>query len=79
MLASEAEAETLALWLEINGESNGAYTYDMYFQALADAGAGDVVGEDDGLPWSCPSRASTRCRGPRSTRDRRAVRAGWSS
>ena len=39
VLANEADAASLALWLEVSGESNGAYAYDMYFQALADAGA----------------------------------------
>ena len=29
VLAGEAEADTLALWLEVSGESNGAYAYDM--------------------------------------------------
>ena len=48
VLANEAESDTLALWLEVSGETDGAYTYDMYFQALADAGNGDVVQPDDG-------------------------------
>ena len=47
VLSSEAESDTLALWLEINGETDGAYAYDMYFQALADASGGDVVQHDD--------------------------------
>ena len=28
VLANEAESETLALWLEVSGETGGAYTYD---------------------------------------------------
>ncbi len=63
VLASEAEAEALALWLEINGESNGAYAYDMYFQALADAGAGDVVQHDDDLPVVVPEASVNRLQG----------------
>jgi len=55
VLANEAESDTLALWLEVNGEANGAYTYDMYFQALADAAAGDVVQPDEALPVVVPS------------------------
>ncbi len=63
VLASEADAETLALWLEINGESNGAYAYDMYFQALADASAGDVVQHDDDLPVVVPQASVERLQG----------------
>lgn len=63
VLANEAESDTLALWLEISGEANGAYTYDMYFQALADAAAGDVVQPDDGLPVVIPESATARLQG----------------
>jgi len=63
VLANEAESDTLALWLEVNGEANGAYTYDMYFQALADAAAGDVVQTDDALPVVVPSAAVERLQG----------------
>ena len=50
VLANEAESDTLALWLEVSGEANGAYAYDMFFQAVADAGTGDVVQTDEELP-----------------------------
>jgi Fe/S biogenesis protein NfuA len=63
VLASEAESATLALWLEISGESNGAYSYDMYFQALADAGVGDVVQQDDDLPVVVPQASVERLQG----------------
>ncbi len=63
VLASEAEAETLALWLEVSGESNGAYAYDMYFQAIADAGTGDVVQHDDELPVVVPEASVARLQG----------------
>jgi Fe/S biogenesis protein NfuA len=63
VLANEAEAETLALWLEISGEANGAYTYDMYFQAIADAGAGDVVQPDAELSVVVPSDSVGRLQG----------------
>ena len=63
VLANEAESDTLALWLEVNGEANGAYTYDMYFQALSDAAAGDVVQRDDDLPVVVPSAAVERLQG----------------
>ena len=38
VLSREADGASLALWIEVSGERNGAYAYDMYFQALADAG-----------------------------------------
>ncbi len=47
--AGEENAETLALWLEINGAANGSYTYDMWFQQASDAGEGDAVATDEGL------------------------------
>ena len=30
---SESNPDTLALWLEVVGQSDGEYTYDMWFQA----------------------------------------------
>jgi Fe/S biogenesis protein NfuA len=63
VLANEPESATLALWLEISGEADGAYTYDMYFQALGDAGAGDVVQPDDRLPVVVPSTSVERLQG----------------
>jgi Fe/S biogenesis protein NfuA len=53
----------LALWLEISGEADGAYTYDMYFQALGDAGTGDVVQPDGQLPVVVPSASVDRLQG----------------
>ena len=47
VLAQEPESGSLALWLEVSGEANGAYAYDMYFQALSDADADDAVQADD--------------------------------
>jgi Fe/S biogenesis protein NfuA len=48
--AAESGAEQLALWITITGESGGAYTYDMSFRALDDAGEADVVQHHDDLP-----------------------------
>ena len=67
VLANESESDTLALWLEVSGETNGAYAYDMYFQALADAGAGDVVQPDETCRWWSRRPASSGCRARRST------------
>jgi Fe/S biogenesis protein NfuA len=63
VLANESESDTLALWLEISGESNGAYAYDMYFQALSDAAGGDVVQHDDDLPIVVPQASVERLQG----------------
>ncbi len=63
VLANESEADTLALWLEVSGEANGAYAYDMYFQALADASGGDVVQHDDDLPVVVPGASVDRLQG----------------
>ena len=48
--AAEAGAESLALWVTVTGEAGGAYTYDMSFRALDDAGDADVVQHHDDLP-----------------------------
>jgi Fe/S biogenesis protein NfuA len=63
VLANESDSETLALWLEISGESNGAYAYDMYFQAFSDASCGDVVQHDDQLPIVIPQASVERLQG----------------
>jgi Fe/S biogenesis protein NfuA len=63
VLANESEADALALWLEVSGEAAGAYAYDMYFQALADAGARDVLQHDDDLPVVIPEASVDRLRG----------------
>lgn len=55
--AGEAEADTLALWVEVNGSTGDSYTYDLYFQAATDAGPADWVDERDGLTVVVP-RAS---------------------
>jgi Fe/S biogenesis protein NfuA len=47
--AGETDPETLALWVEISGESGGTYTYVMEFRPLADAGDLDLVQDHDGL------------------------------
>jgi len=48
--AAEADADGLALWVTVTGESGGAYTYDMSFRALDDAGEIEVVQHHDDLP-----------------------------
>jgi Fe/S biogenesis protein NfuA len=45
----EENPQSLALFLEVSGSANGTYTYDMWFQQLADAGADDEVVDCEGL------------------------------
>jgi Fe/S biogenesis protein NfuA len=47
--AAEDDAESLALWIEVSGESADAYTYTMELRPLADAGDADVVQQHDDL------------------------------
>jgi len=61
--ADEAQADQLGLWLEVSGAQGGEFTYDLYFQALDDAGEGDVVEVHDGLPLVVPFDSVERLRG----------------
>ena len=63
--AEEADAERLALWVEVSGARDGAYTYDIYFQAASDAAPGDVVLHEDGLPVVVPESSVARIVGAR--------------
>jgi len=61
--ASEESGESLALWVEINGSSGAAYTYDMYFQAAADARPQDWSDEQGGMALVVPGDSIERMRG----------------
>lgn len=61
--ADEPQADTLALWLEVNGAAGGEFTYDLYFQARADAAAGDAVVQAGQLPVVVPAASVDRLRG----------------
>src|SRR5205823_5995904 len=61
--ADEQDPDTLALWLEVNGVAGGSYTYDMYFQAIADAGTDDAVQRHDDLSVVIPASSLDRVRG----------------
>lgn len=60
--AGEDDADTLGLWIEVSGVSGGNYTYDMYFQAIADASPGDRLAVTDGLPVVIPEASVDRLR-----------------
>ena len=61
--AGEESSGVLALWLEVNGSSDGAYTYDMWFQQASDAGTGDAVQERDGLTIIVAAASVDKIRG----------------
>lgn len=64
-LAQEPDPDRLALWLEVRGVQAGAYVYDLYFQALADADAEDAVERDGELAVVVPKASVDRLRGAR--------------
>jgi Fe/S biogenesis protein NfuA len=47
--SSEPDAETLALWVEVSGQSGGAFSYTMELRPVAEAGPGDAVQRHDDL------------------------------
>jgi Fe/S biogenesis protein NfuA len=61
--AREDDAEALALWIEVTGSNGNAFSYDMYFQAAADARPEDSVEERGGLAVVVPSASIPRIRG----------------
>jgi Fe/S biogenesis protein NfuA len=60
---AEADPETLALWIEVNGEANGAYTYLMEFRPTGEM-TDDVLVEHDGeLAVAIPAESVDLLRG----------------
>jgi Fe/S biogenesis protein NfuA len=59
----EADADRLALWLEVSGQTAADYTYDMYFQPVDDAHPGDAVQGHDDLPVVVLSTSVDKLRG----------------
>jgi len=64
-MEQEADATRLALWLEVRGVHEGAFAYDLYFQALGDAGEDDAVAHDGDLAVVVPATSVDRLRGAR--------------
>ncbi len=64
-MADEPDSDRLALWVEVTGASNGAYTYDIYFQAATDAGPDDSRSDADGITVIVPEESLDRVRGAR--------------
>jgi Fe/S biogenesis protein NfuA len=62
--AGEAEAESLALWLEVGSAPGGKFRYDMWFQARSDALEGDAqVDGGEGLTLVVPAASIPKLRG----------------
>jgi Fe/S biogenesis protein NfuA len=61
--AAESEPETLALWIEVTGTAGTAFTYDMYFRRVDEAGELDVVQHGDDLSVVVPSEHVDKVRG----------------
>lgn len=63
--SQEADADRLALWVEVTGARDGTYSYDIYFQVAADAGPNDLVEEHGGIGVVVPLESAERLRGAR--------------
>jgi len=61
--AAEAGAGSLALWVETSGSSGRAFTYEIYFQAAADARVEDSTSEQGGLTVVVPAESVSHLRG----------------
>jgi Fe/S biogenesis protein NfuA len=61
--AGESDPDALALWLEVSGLQGAAYTYDMYFQRLDEAGPDDSVQRHDDLSIVIPHTSLDKTRG----------------
>lgn len=64
-LNQEPDPDRLALWLEVRGVQQGAYVYDLYFQAVADASDEDHVLRDGELTVVVPASSADALRGAR--------------
>jgi len=61
--AAEPDPETLVLWVEVDGEQNGAFTYLMEFRAEAELADDVAVQHHDDLSVAVPETSVDRLRG----------------
>ena len=61
--AGETDPEALALWIEVTGVAGTAFTYDMYFRRVDEAGDLDVVQHGDDLSVVVPGEHVDKIRG----------------
>ena len=64
-MQQEPDPASLALWLEVRGVQAGVFVYDLYFQAVSDAGEGDARHEQDGIVVIVPVGSIDQLRGAR--------------
>ena len=64
-LDQEPDPTSLALWLEVRGIQAGAFVYDLYFQAAADAGETDQRRVEGDIVVIVPEASVERLRGAR--------------
>jgi Fe/S biogenesis protein NfuA len=64
-LDQEPEPDSLALWLEVRGVQDGAFVYDLFFQAASDAAAEDEVHAEGDVRVVVPAGSVDRLRGAR--------------
>jgi Fe/S biogenesis protein NfuA len=64
-LDQEPDPASLSLWLEVRGVQAGAFVYDLFFQATADAADEDSVHADGDISVVVPAASVDRLRGAR--------------
>src|SRR5580658_5938325 len=64
-LDQEPNPANLSLWLEVRGVQAGAFVYDLFFQATADADEKDEVHADGDIAVVVPAASVDRLRGAR--------------
>jgi Fe/S biogenesis protein NfuA len=64
-IGQEPDPGSLALWLEVRGVQAGSFLYDLYFQAVSDAGDDDARFTQDELEIVIPVESVERLRGAR--------------
>jgi Fe/S biogenesis protein NfuA len=64
-LEQEANADALALYVEVVGTRGAGYAYDLYFSELSAAPAGAAVGHDGDVAIVVPAASVARLRGSR--------------
>ena len=62
-LSAQAEASSLALWLEVNGIANGLYSYDLWFGPRSTIAEGDATQIEDEVFFVVPAESIERLRG----------------
>src|SRR6476646_8753592 len=60
---AETDPDALGLWIEVSGVAGTAFTYDMYFRRVDEAGELDIVQHGDDLSVVGPSEHADKIRG----------------